>query len=80
MSIVDDFARAFNRQDVGQLVACFTEGASYRDNFFGEHRGHAGLRAMFERMFREGRDYHWVMDTWSRRRAGRPPSGRSATS
>ncbi|PYM68838.1 MAG: hypothetical protein DME03_23520 [Candidatus Rokuibacteriota bacterium] len=63
MSIVDDFAKAFNRQDVGELVACFTEGASYRDNFFGEHRGHAGLRAMFERMFREGRDYHWVMDT-----------------
>jgi len=63
MSIVDDFAKAFNRQDVEGLVACFTDGASYRDNFYGEHRGHAGLRAMFERMFSEGRDYHWVMDT-----------------
>lgn len=63
MSIVNEFAEAFNRQDVGGLVACFTEGASYRDNFYGEHRGHAGLRAMFERMFREGRDYRWVMDT-----------------
>jgi len=63
MSIVNDFEKAFNRQDVGALVACFTEGASYRDNFYGEHRGRAALRAMFERMFREGRDYSWVMDT-----------------
>src|SRR5207253_234226 len=63
MSIVSDFEKAFNRQDVAGLVACFTEGASYRDNFYGEHRGHAALRAMFERMFREGRDYCWVMDT-----------------
>jgi len=63
MSIVDDFAKAFNRQDVGALVGCFTETASYRDNFYGEHRGQAELRSMFERMFREGRDYRWVMDT-----------------
>src|SRR5256712_7015759 len=63
MSILHDFEKAFNRQNVGALVACFTEGASYHDNFYGEHRGHAGLRAMFERMFREGRDYSWVMDT-----------------
>src|SRR2546422_10198343 len=63
MSIVSDFEKAFNRQDVAGLVACFTEGASYRDNFYGEHRGHAALRAMFERMFREGRDYSWAMDT-----------------
>src|SRR5437867_3569130 len=63
MSIVTDFEKAFNRQDVGALVGCFTEGGSYRDNFYGEHRGQAALRAMFERMFREGRDYSWVMDT-----------------
>jgi len=63
MSIVGDFASAFNRRDVGALVACFTEGASYHDNFYGEHRGHPELRAMFERMFREGRDYAWAMDT-----------------
>ena len=63
MSIVHDFAKAFNGRDVGALVACFTEGASYVDNFYGEHRGHAGLHAMFDRMFREGRDYSWVMDT-----------------
>ena len=62
MSIVQDFARAFNRQDVGVLVACFTETASYHDTFYGEHAGHTKLRAMFERMFREGRDYSWAMD------------------
>jgi len=62
MSIVGDFTTAFNRQDVGALVACFTAGATYHDTFYGEHRGHAGLRAMFERIFREGRDYTWAMD------------------
>jgi len=61
MTIVQDFARAFNRQDVGALVACFTEAATYHDTFYGEHKG-PGLRAMFERMFREGRDYTWAMD------------------
>jgi len=63
MSIVGDFTSAFNRRDVGALVACFTEGATYHDTFYGEHRGHAELRGMFERMFREGRDYRWAMDT-----------------
>ena len=63
MSIVRDFERAFNRQDVSALLDCFTEDASYHDNFFGPHAGHARLRAMFERMFREGRDYAWTMDS-----------------
>lgn len=63
MSIVDDFTTAFNRQDVETLVACFTPTATYADGFFGEHRGSAELRAMFARMFREGRDYDWRMDT-----------------
>jgi steroid delta-isomerase-like uncharacterized protein len=63
MSIVRAFERAFNRQDVGALLDCFTEDASYRDNFFGPHAGRARLRAMFERMFREGRDYVWTMDS-----------------
>ena len=62
MSIVREFEEAFNRQDVGALVACFTPGATYTDTFFGAHTGAAALRAMFERMFREGRDYSWVMD------------------
>ena len=62
MSIVRDFEKAFNRQDVAALVACFTPGASYTDTFFGAHAGPA-LGPMFERMFREGRDYAWTMDT-----------------
>jgi len=62
MGIVHDFERAFNRQDVDALCACFTPGASYHDNFFGEHAGTARLAAMFSRMFREGRDYAWSMD------------------
>jgi steroid delta-isomerase-like uncharacterized protein len=63
VSIVREFERAFNRQDVAGLVACFTPTGSYRDTFYGEHTGVAGLRAMFERMFREGKDYQWTMDT-----------------
>jgi len=63
MSVVREFERAFNRQDVEALVACFTPDGSYHDTFFGGHSGPAGLRAMFERMFREGRDYRWTMET-----------------
>ena len=37
MSIVHDFERAFNRQDVKALLDCFTEDASYHDNFYGAH-------------------------------------------
>src|SRR5207245_403669 len=62
MSIVRDFEMAFNRQDVTALVACFTPTGRYRDTFFGEHIGHAALRAMFERMFHERRDYASTME------------------
>jgi len=62
MSIVRDFEKAFNRQDVDALLACFTADGSYVDTFFGAHTGQAALRGMFERMFHEGRDYAWVMD------------------
>ena len=62
MSIVRDFEAAFNRQDVAALVACFARDGRYTDTFFGEHTGSAALRGMFERMFREGREYSWVMD------------------
>jgi len=47
---------------VSALLACFTEDASYHDNFYGPHSGQARLRKMFERMFHEGRDYVWKMD------------------
>ena len=62
MGIVREFEAAFNRRDVDALVACFTPAGSYVDGFFGPHRGHAELRAMFARMFHEGRDYRWTMD------------------
>jgi len=63
MSVVRRFESAFNKQDVDGLVDCFTEDGAYTDTFFGTHRGHPSLRAMFGRMFREGRDYTWRMDT-----------------
>jgi steroid delta-isomerase-like uncharacterized protein len=63
MSIVREFERAFNRQDVEGLVACFTPDGSYHDTFFGAHAGADQLRAMFARMFREGREYAWTMET-----------------
>jgi steroid delta-isomerase-like uncharacterized protein len=62
MSIVREFEKAFNSQDVAGLVACFTPGGTYTDTFFGTHTGSADLKAMFERMFHEGRSYSWVMD------------------
>ena len=55
------FERAFNARDVDGLLACFAADATYRDNFYGEHQG-ADLRGMFDRMFREGKDYRWTMD------------------
>ena len=62
MSIVRRFETAFNTQDVEGLVACFTDGATYTDTFFGAHTGHPALREMFTRMFHEGRDYAWRMN------------------
>jgi steroid delta-isomerase-like uncharacterized protein len=62
MSVVREFEKAFNRQDVDALLACFTERATYRDNFYGDHAGKDNLRSMFQRMFREGHDYHWSME------------------
>ena len=63
MSIVRDFERAFNRQDVGGLVACFTpRTAAIATRSSATTPGTASLRAMFERMFREGRDYAWSME------------------
>ena len=63
MSVVRSFADAFNRGDVDGLLDCFTGDATYTDNFYGPHRGQVALREMFERMFKEGRDYRWQMDT-----------------
>jgi steroid delta-isomerase-like uncharacterized protein len=59
--LVQEFAAAFNRQDMPGLLACFTEDAVYYDTFYGRHQGHAGLRELFQRMFRDGRGYTWSM-------------------
>jgi steroid delta-isomerase-like uncharacterized protein len=61
-SVVRRFEAAFNARDVDALVACFTDGATYTDTFFGSHTGSPALRKMFERMFHEGRDYAWRME------------------
>ncbi len=63
MSIVRDFERAFNARDVKALLGCFTAEATYHDGFYGPHQGQAVLARMFERMFHEGRDYAWRMET-----------------
>ncbi len=62
MGVPDEFAARFNRRDLDALLALFTEHATYADLFYGEHAGRAGLCAMFERMYREGRDHVWTMD------------------
>ena len=62
MNLVERFAEAFNRRDVDGLLSLFTEDATYRDLFYGPHSGQPALRRMFERMFREGRDYRWHME------------------
>ncbi|MGH7390836.1 MAG: nuclear transport factor 2 family protein [Candidatus Rokuibacteriota bacterium] len=62
-SVVHRFTDAFNRADVDALVACFTEHATYDDGFYGAHEGSDALRAMFQRMFHEGRDYRWHVGT-----------------
>ena len=62
-SVVRRFETAFNKQDVDALVALFTDGATYTDTFFGPHTGQPALRKMFARMFHEGRDYAWRMET-----------------
>ena len=59
--LVQEFVATFNRQDVPGLLACFTKDAVYHDTFYGRHQGRAGLRNLFERMFRDGRDYTWSM-------------------
>ena len=62
MSVIRDFEGAFNRQDVDALVALFAPAGTYTDTFYGAHTGRADLRAMFQKMFREGRDYAWTFD------------------
>src|SRR5438876_2879944 len=62
-SVVRDFESAFNRQDMDAILACFTAHGSYVDTFFGKHAGRDDLESMFARMWREGREYRWTMET-----------------
>jgi hypothetical protein len=62
MNIVEEFTRGFNAQDVPRLLSCFTPDATYDDTFYGRYAGQEGLRLLFERMFRDGRGFAWVMD------------------
>jgi steroid delta-isomerase-like uncharacterized protein len=63
VTVAHEFAEAFNRRDVDGLVGCFTGDATYHDLFYGHFRGHDGLRKLFNRMFAEGRDHVWTIDT-----------------
>ena len=63
MASPQDFAAAFNRCAPDALTAMFTRDATYDDLFYGRHTGEKSLREMFARMFHEGRDYRWSMDT-----------------
>jgi limonene-1,2-epoxide hydrolase len=62
VSVVHDFASAFNRRDIDALLDCFTATATYDDIFYGRYAGQVGLRTLFERMFRDGTDYAWIFD------------------
>ena len=62
MTVAHQFAEAFNRRDIDGVVGCFTEDASYHDQFYGEFRGHDGLRKLLDRMLTEGRDLVWTLD------------------
>lgn len=62
-TVAHRFAAAFHTRDPDRLVEVFTPDAEYHDLFYGEHRGHAGIRALFGRMYADGHDHHWVMTT-----------------
>jgi len=62
MTIAERFAAAFNQRDVGELLACFTDDATYADLLLGESAGQDGLRALFERMMDEIAEVDWQFD------------------
>ncbi|TCK27693.1 nuclear transport factor 2 family protein [Pseudonocardia endophytica] len=62
-SVAHRFADAFHARDADRVADLFTPDAEYRDLFYGLHRGRSGIRALFARMFDEGRDHRWEMAT-----------------
>lgn len=54
--LIQEFAAAFNRQDVAGVLACFTEEAVYHDTFYG-HNGTQPRRAAL--LSRHPRHFMW---------------------
>jgi len=61
-ALLGKFATAGCANDGAQFAALFTEDATYDDNFFGLHRGRAGIAAMLQRFHDTGEDYRWEFD------------------
>jgi hypothetical protein len=53
------FSAAVVANDAGRLAALFTPDGIYSDEFFGTHKGPAGIAAMLQRFHDTGRDYRW---------------------
>ncbi|HEY1570989.1 MAG TPA: nuclear transport factor 2 family protein [Pseudonocardiaceae bacterium] len=60
-TIAHRFATAFNSGEIDRVLDCFAADAEYHDLFYGRFTGHAGLRQLFERMYREGNHHAWTM-------------------
>jgi len=61
LSVAHRFAQAFNTRDVDRVLEVFTPDAVYHDLFYGRFDHHAGLRALFGRMYSEGTQHEWTM-------------------
>jgi len=48
IALTNKFVDAFNRMDLDDVVAFFTEDAIYEDSTGGRHIGHAAIRTAFE--------------------------------
>ena len=48
ITLTNEFVDAFNRMDLDDVVAFFTEDGIYEDSTGGRHIGHAAIRSAFE--------------------------------
>ena len=48
ITLTNEFVDAFNRMDLDDVVAFFTEDGIYEDSTGGRHVGHAAIRSAFE--------------------------------
>jgi limonene-1,2-epoxide hydrolase len=58
-ALLRDFAAAGVANDGARFTALFTEDGTYKDDFFGLHRGRAEIAAMLQRFHDTGADYRW---------------------